>query len=1647
MSFFGSKKDKEQEQPISTGSGITTTGGRVDELVSALTSGANDDNPEVRQHIARAIITLGRQQPNLVLSTCKDFMVKNSKCDRQHRVILLTIIHSVMEFKRSEIDVPLAHELRQLAISEMSREKDVIPDWQGAASQVLVSLGMRFPKEVLEELMSRFSPGQLPHYFIMKSLGDFVIANPRDTVPKLKEVFARILPVLASVKQENLKWVFAAGIGHFCDAILTYVANFSDKDPNVPSLSVHAFSSDVFPAYEIMFNNWLLSKEPKVRLATIQALGSISAVLTREQLDAQLPQLIPNILNLYKKEKEHLPITQGFNSLLWVGAKDQNRSLETLNLLTPILAMIHPLTCQNPDPNNSSSIKNHNELLRVYQTIAIMYSDSLVSHLLSHLQGKESKYKLGTLAIIRHLITHAVDPLEDKRGVIVSGIKPLILTEQNLSIKYELCQIVIAMAHHGYLSLEGGETLVEFIVLNCSITDEQIAAWNAQKNKEGTSPLELRTLSDNILNLMTTTLHNVHEVLWPYLFEVLIPPKFSNSLAVVCKCLAWIGSLKREEEAEDYIIDFDRMVNLPKPPAIIARLIVMLNAPNRRGQLGLHIMSLLKAIGPALHPSICDMWDGAIPKMMQYLETKSGAGWQQAQWEELVQRLLVETIRIANDGEWTNALGEALAQHAAELYDTDHDMKRVAFKQLGTVLQKSSHKEFIRQKLEHMLAHTDPNNELERTGCAQGFGYCAAQHLDMTLERVQAPVARAAKKTAEKKEGGVFGLFSSSGPKDKAPAADAAAKGDLSPTVILCYGYISAYAAPSLITSRVDITILNQLKPTMLKAKNPVTRETIIKTIDLIAKAMHKNHLGKEYTLKQRDELLKLLMVYVTPNVKEKIEVPNSIRIAALNAAVSLINLDPVLPTELEKEVLDRITTFYSIPNPDAGSNKNPLIDALNDVLGAILFSQPTIETLGRLFKSVEPIISSADGVQRSNALQSLVYLLTKFIDLKKKGAAKSFTDVGRCIALLIPRVTDPVPSVRTTALSGIRTCLYIDFLLKQAPKDDSEETLPMPPILNNFDGMMERILADELNDQLTVTLELARLLAKTVAPEELPHLLMAALKGLTDSQSSSTSGTCVVLHGLIKMRGPELLPKVASLVQGIIGAMETITNETTLNGTLHALQSLATHHEIAVIDRILVFPLPHSPHVVKALQAIARNEDLVMPLINHLLETINNSQLYEENSNNGKITKVACQPAMAATCSLEELMQLEELEAIVVSNYSLFLSSIFLRIGTSNSMTPPSASEQAVNCLKQFLVATKDTAMQTALDRDGNAHKLTTPKYTDAITDLTSATAKGHRAEMAKIFKAMSGFMRGNFPEQRVVAATVIAEFVNNCKGDPQLLELLIGCMLAGLADPTVKLQSLKGLGNIVAVGKEEANNFASTILDALMSSIDDRDEIICQEAMKGLSKVFELVDSSRMAPIIVNIIHRIRPAFDKENDEIRAAAFTLFGALHRFGLDAAPEHFFEQIHNNLPSLVLHLNDDCDAVKNACRGALQKLGPLYRSEKFAALMDESLAEGKYYDYPEFLNDLSKVLIEDYTERVNYYVMTCKEYFGSNWNSIKANAATFIGFLLGNLPLNRRRATTINPGLISKALVNLLKEKDPRVRIACADAMSLLHDY
>jgi hypothetical protein len=260
----------------------------------------------------------------------------------------------------------------------------------------------------------------VPHYFVLKSMGDVAAINPMEVVPNLKEVMARTLPILGNIKKDNMRWVFAAGMfgsrscsawfqailmmmthhrlhlafGHWCDAVLSYLANL-DKATD-KAISLETFSSEVFPAYEIMFGSWLSSSESKVRLATVQAIGNMCAVMPHEQFETQLPRIIPGVLALYKKEKNHLPITQALSMVLSVGVNNNSQVMEPQ--MTNVLNTIHPLACTPGIFEQPDQIKNANELLRCFEIIGMAPSNLCKASLFAALRTDRRCLPRATVA-------------------------------------------------------------------------------------------------------------------------------------------------------------------------------------------------------------------------------------------------------------------------------------------------------------------------------------------------------------------------------------------------------------------------------------------------------------------------------------------------------------------------------------------------------------------------------------------------------------------------------------------------------------------------------------------------------------------------------------------------------------------------------------------------------------------------------------------------------------------------------------------------------------------------------------------------------------------------------------------------------------------------------------------------------------------------------------------------------------------------------------------------------------------------------------------------------------------------------------------------------------------------------------------------
>jgi hypothetical protein len=135
-----------------------------------------------------------------------------------------------------------------------------------------------------------------------------------------------------------------------------------------------------------------------------------------------------------------------------------------------LLQHFYPLVQYEPNFADPPSVKNHNEILRCFEHLCQVFSTAVLTFLFLKTELKDDKIRIGTLLILKHLINSCNAPLEDKRSTIVSGLRPLLL-DPSLKVKRALAQVIIAMAHHNYLALEGGDALVKFIVQQCALPD------------------------------------------------------------------------------------------------------------------------------------------------------------------------------------------------------------------------------------------------------------------------------------------------------------------------------------------------------------------------------------------------------------------------------------------------------------------------------------------------------------------------------------------------------------------------------------------------------------------------------------------------------------------------------------------------------------------------------------------------------------------------------------------------------------------------------------------------------------------------------------------------------------------------------------------------------------------------------------------------------------------------------------------------------------------------------------------------------------------------------------------------------------------------------------------------------------------------
>ncbi|VDK28699.1 unnamed protein product [Gongylonema pulchrum] len=591
-----------------------------------------------------------------------------------------------------------------------------------------------------------------------------------------------------------------------------------------------------------------------------------------------------------------------------------------------------------------------------------------------------------------------------------------------------------------------------------------------------------------------------------------------------------------------------------------------------------------------------------------------------------------------------------------------------------------------------------------------------------------------------------------------------------------------------------------------------------------------------------------------------------------------------------------------------------------------------------------QPYYASAADHERLRAVDATLRVLTVYFEHARDfalGRANEFGPMSSLLARLVPRVADSLCAVRHAALRAVYWTFRLAHVHKGLSRDSIDSTLFDPAVF----------IKDYLGDEGKLEGMISRKAVKVMAdftdsrlPQSQIQTYLSGLFGmLNDRQSQVSSAAAQLLTSILTHRGGTLCAEADTLVTTLLNKLPDVhACVQTYTDLLAALIAFAHHQLYACIDVMLARPLPYSVSMIDAWHTMSHDHTLFPLIADYLLELItagcgsseSNEVPFEIlDTGAGSSVKIVKPEVCALAAAVTEIIRagepepelfkripnilaalLQFLAAVIDTQYPvlvkekngakvLIITPELRRI----SSTPAALASQALRSL--FLRTLDDAIVEKMNSERAWSDCIDTLHFTNGIAVLTRSLSE-HRPEWIRpLVRLMIPRMQSSSDAYRVAAAAVLCPDEEG-EADNKLLDALIATLMKALEDRNLKIRKLavRGLGDLACCSDSILNKYSSDAIQAAMAGLDDvgdrRDEI-AMEAVNALNKLSTRVSNTHLENILSN-----------ESSALRAVSFSLFGELGQRvgGCDA----YREQLLINIVSIVLHLNDEEEQVKQA---------------------------------------------------------------------------------------------------------------------------------
>ncbi|XP_067850867.1 maestro heat-like repeat-containing protein family member 1 [Heptranchias perlo] len=1639
---------------------------KMEALLTKILEVPLDDGGLVSQTVFDSLQELGRVDAEGVLMFCRKYIIHHRRLPLIRRTALLKAMAQLVKDNIDDLGRMAAKKLITLASIEMTKSKDVTDEHQEIASSLLLNVGYWFTKEACDELLSMFQPRMEPYFYVVLALANLCKQHVHYMVPLLKPALRTMLTMLHTVTDEKTKWVFCFALGIFSESILAYL--FDIEEAPDPTVKKNLFFQEFSAAYDVLFNMWLPLNEYNVSTAVIETLGQITHLIPFDKLENELPRLIPAILSMYQKTSSDFCVTQGLYGVLHTAIE---RNSEELTIqMDSLLISLHDQICIAMDqPTDTYSQKQRKEVLCCFKLLTPAFTYQIVDFLLLQLEINNNQIRLGTLTVLDHLINMVPLYMASQKNQILTSTKLVFLANDN-RVKGKVAQLIYTMANHNYLHLEGGNEMVEFIIKQCALPareNEETPKELSVTTADMVTDLDLRRLCEEQMKMLTAL--PIDNVLWPLLFEFIIPVRYTNALATICNSLASLAMKKLEAGSTECFLNYKEYSNLPRRHALLASLFIMSSSLHLGKGRCAPALTLLQVLGCDIHPGVTQVWEKEFPTLLDYLQENSKKSLLQSQWEEKLVHVLSQTLEVIADDDWLGQLGQELI-NCLHSHDKFSQEKGFVYKCLGAVLQLSQNEEAVKRILQEMLQSVRHNDASEREGIAAGIGYCAVTHLDTALTALK----EFSKLNIFKKTASYFRII-----KDQEDIEIIKVKS----TLISCYGRIVSSSPKDLTPARIDTDIVEnvlnhyniKILGMKIEVKDLTLKLSLIRTVTQLAGAIQSDE-ELIYSFSRKAELLTYMQELIKAESTEALT--TSIRKSAIDACTSLLKLQPQLNDNSEL-IQTCLSSVFSLPrlevcavndNTTMGmEDKHVLfIDtmaSLLDFLKQLLLLDLSPAGLQSIFKNMDVWMKSAKEYEREKAIETTLQLLVFYleqIEFEDKVPSDNLTVIIGCMVI---RCTDPSCIVRETAIECLYILLYIQLRLERVPADQKDAQVEH---LKAIKVGLHQVSSQSL---FQVCTDVGKVLSNCVAHDQLNTLLFTMFKGLTDEQANTSYAASIVMNVLITKCGAGLTD-VPGMIKALHNQLQSITQQHIIRIVTSSISILASQHVPAVLPCLLRYPIPFDKFISDVWRSLLKTSSVATASIKYLLDNL--KLLYDSSKESlvKNVTNSKPHQPLAVICALHEMIYNHDSKTVIGMLYSQLFSTVlihlsssvqarlprdFLRIqadGKTFGLLPKPSNITACNYSVEILQAVlrQGKGHDAGMAERGGWDLIRRPeKHHEGIVLLASTMANLAVPHLINIVDQLTPVLANIHESQRITTAAFFGELLNHTVVSELLLtDTLVGCLLRCLIDnsPVVQWLAVKGLGNAAVGASQKIDKYVTKLLPTMLSVMHQNSKLnalLAIEAMSSASKILDNLQDNYADPILIDVALAIEPFFENRQDKVRAAAFNILGKLIKFGRMQQNPVFMEHIYSTLTSLLLHLNDKSSEVRKVCRHVLSLVGPLLTSKKMCTLFQELGLEESTLDYENYLSDISKHISTDLPDRVVYYIKSCASFFSSLQTEMRENAVTFASFLMPNAPPDYFGSAPAHE--MCNEVITLLSDHVQSVRIKTIAAIERLHMY